>query len=90
MCILCMQRPQVGKKKKIAALKYPVPSFGVGLDWCSLAGPRKLNCMFLSSSSSQNPQSQEIGPEWTFSSVMHHVMIIFSDRILHSTHGAHF
>lgn len=36
------------KKKKMAALKYPVPSLGGGLDWCSLPGPRKVNCMFLS------------------------------------------
>lgn len=59
---------QVGKKT-IAALKYPVLSFPGGLDWCSLPGPHKPNCVFLSSRCSLHLQSQENRPEWMFSSV---------------------
>lgn len=60
-CVYCVCKDRVRRKKKkyIAALKCAVPSFGGGLDWCSLPGPRKPNCMFLSSSSSLNPQSPE-------------------------------
>lgn len=86
-CVYC-----VCKKKKILP-HLNIPSCGLvvdwtggkELDWCSLPGPHKVNCMFLSLSSSLNPRSRWKRPEWTFSSIMHYVIIIFSDKILHST-----